>query len=106
MERKEILNKMTQMEIARSTTEIIQSFLKNITFRVKIEQTTYTTREIKAGVRQGCVLGPTLFNIMYTSDIQIDRELIWRKMYADDIATTRSNKNLNFVYRYSEPEED
>ena len=44
-------------------------------------------KQINAGVPQGGVLPPTLFNI-YTSDIQIPRKDVQIITYADDITVT------------------
>jgi hypothetical protein len=61
---------------------IIKSFISQRTFSVRINSTISANRPINAGVPQGSILGPVLFNL-YMSDIPIPEEASLA-LYADD----------------------
>lgn len=56
-----LLYKMKIMEIPINLTKIIESFLQDITFCLKIKDKHSLFRPIAADVRQGSVLAPTLY---------------------------------------------
>lgn len=68
---------------------IIKSYLEDRLFQVKQRDARSTLRPIKAGVPQGSVLGPVLYNI-FTSDLPIDED-ITTATYADDVAYLASD---------------
>ena len=76
-----------QFNVKDGAIKWIESFLKNRTFSVKINDAESKVKEILYGVPQGSVLGP-LFYILYTKQIE---ELVKRhhginiQMYADDL---------------------
>lgn len=85
---------------------IIQSFINNRTFQVKINNSKSSYRTIKSGVPQGSILGPLLFNI-YVSDLPTPQDT-QVSMYADDtsvftqhqdivIARNRLQSSLNII---------
>jgi len=63
-----LLHKMMKMDIPLQLIKIIESFLSDRTFSVKIESQNSSLRIGRAGVPQGSCLSPTLFNI-YTNDM-------------------------------------
>ncbi len=81
----------------------IMGLYKNVRYRVEIneEQTEYF--EVKSGVKQGCILSPTLFNlfindfIFYIKEsnigIPINNKIINILLYADDIVLIAENEN-------------
>mgnify|MGYP002716494189 CR=1 FL=1 len=93
-----LLYKMLQMKIPMYLIVIIQSFLSNRTFQIKQEHSLSSTRRIMAGVPQGAVLSPILFNL-YVADIPRTPYTLL-SMFADDIAIFSNNKNLNIAYYY------
>lgn len=89
---------------------LIRSYLTDRTFQVRIKDETSETHPIKAGVPQGSVIGPTLYNI-YTADIPIRKDTL-TAIYADDTAilskscsvsaiSSRLQTHLNFIHRWS-----
>jgi hypothetical protein len=61
---------------------IMQSYLKNRYFKVRHGQAFSTLKEIRAGVPQGAILSPILYNI-YTSDLPLSDDTM-TATYADD----------------------
>ena len=80
--------KLHKSKIPPSLLKIIKSFLTNRSFQAKIGTSKSTTRPLRAGVPQGSVLSPTLFNL-YLSDFPFDQIRSPRRiigLYADDLA--------------------
>lgn len=84
-----------------SLVRIVQNYLLNRSFSVCIQGESSTTKPIKAGVPQGSVLGPALYNI-YLADIPLPANESLVITYADDIliAATHprakiANKKIN-----------
>ena len=75
--------------------KIIACFLNNRKFRVNHNGGESSTRHIQAGVPQGSVLAPILYNI-YTSDIPTSAQ-VNLALYADDTAIYTSNRNLRYA---------
>lgn len=63
---------------------IINSFLRNRTFSVKVDNAASGVKNIKFGLPQGAVLSPTLYNV-YTADVPIP-ERAEIALFADDTA--------------------
>jgi retron-type reverse transcriptase len=62
-----LLYKMSKFEFSTSLIQLISSFLSKRKFRVSVEGEMSTSREMQAGVPQGSVLSPTLYNF-YVND--------------------------------------
>jgi hypothetical protein len=58
-----LLYKMSKFEFSTRLIQLISSFLSEIKFRVSVEGEMSTPRKMQAGVPQGSVLSPTLYNI-------------------------------------------
>ena len=89
--------KMLHHGFPKYQVELVESFLRDRTFRVTLDGTISTERTIKAGVPQGSCLSPLLFNI-YMADIPQTRttELL---AYADDTAIAASSRTKWVVIR-------
>lgn len=74
---------------------ILFSFLEDRSFAVKINATLSCTKNIHAGVPQGSILGPTLFNI-YVYDIphNTNNQIA---TFADDTALITQNEDINLA---------
>jgi hypothetical protein len=66
-----LLYKLSKLEFSKSLTKLIGSFLSERKFRVSVEGELSTPREMQAGVPQGSVLSPTLFNLLWDVAIYI-----------------------------------
>jgi retron-type reverse transcriptase len=62
-----LLYKLSKLEFSTSFIKLIGSFLSQRKFRVSVEGEMSTQREMQAGVPQGSVLSPTLYNL-YIND--------------------------------------
>jgi hypothetical protein len=88
-----LLYKLLEAKIHPLLYKIIKSFLTHRSFRVRVEDTLSSARPIQAGVPQGSVLGPILYNL-YTRDFP-RRNGTQVCLFADDtalIATSRDPK--------------
>lgn len=74
---------------------LIQSFLSDRTFSVRVDQEHSRTLRIPTGVPQGAVLSPFLFNF-FLSDLP-SPERCFLAQFADDIAALTSNKSPRFI---------
>lgn len=92
--------------------KVIANYLDNRSFRVMVEGKVSNCKQIKAGVPQGSILGPTLFNI-YTMDMPSPEcNKVKRLIYADDNLMYAScpilrkaqeliNKYLDIIEKYT-----
>lgn len=78
--------------------KLIQSFLTDRYFQVKVNDTISPLHPILAGVPQGSVLSPTLFSI-FTADYPTPQEASIA-LYADDTAIFTSHTDINLAYDY------
>jgi exonuclease III len=92
-----VIFKMKQLEFPAQICKIVASYLENRTFKVKVEDKMSESRTIRAGVPQGSVLGPTLYNI-FTSDIPEPEDCKTKILaYADDILVFASSPRLKIA---------
>lgn len=93
---KALIKKLIQNNIPVDFIRILDMYLNNRTFQIRLNGKLSDKRPIRAGVPQGSLLGPILY-IIYTSDFPInDKDL--RSMvafYADDTAIAVRSINPN-----------
>jgi hypothetical protein len=68
--------------LPKQYSDILTSYIRERIFTVKFENECSGSKQIKAGVPQGSVLGPILY-LLYTSDIQITEDTLLAT-FADD----------------------
>ena len=105
-----IIYKLIKSGIPKAFCRLLANYLKNRKFVVKIEEKLSTTRQIGAGVPQGSVLGPTLFNL-YINDIPkfaktslaiyADDTAVYGHSYYAQVATKQIQIHLNMILAYA-----
>ena len=79
-----LLYKLIKFGIPDAMTHLLGSYLKERQFTVRVQDCNSTKREIRAGVPQGSLLGPVLFNL-YVNDLPTTLNTM-TAIYADDTA--------------------
>ncbi|GFV66011.1 RNA-directed DNA polymerase from mobile element jockey [Trichonephila clavipes] len=88
-----LLFKLITYKIQPPLIFLINSYVSDRSFTVKINRTFSQLKKINAGVAQGSILAPTLFNL-YVNDIIKNTNTI-TCMYADDTAILSRHRNLD-----------
>lgn len=99
-----LIYKFHKYEYPLYITKTIQSFLKDRTLPVKYNNTTSTSRTIQAGVPQGAVLSPALFN-HYINDIPKNKNTTLA-LYADDTAIMATSSKEAMAVTYTQRQLD
>ncbi|GBO38131.1 RNA-directed DNA polymerase from mobile element jockey [Araneus ventricosus] len=90
-----LIYKLINYNTPKYLVKIIDSYLNDRKFAVRVNNTLSDSKPINAGVAQGSKIGPILFSL-YINDIprQFNTMLC---MYADDTAILARNKNPKFI---------
>jgi hypothetical protein len=92
-----LLYKLDNYQVPNYLGSWIKSYLESRTFHVKVGYILSDPCKIEAGVPQGSVLGPTLFNIFF-NDISETNEFITEQgLFADDLSSWVKSKSLNII---------
>ena len=91
-----ILKKMHNMGLRGKLPIFVENFMKNRSFRVKVNNSFSNIKVQKNGVPQGSVLSPTLFIIMINDILDNPPEGIKLSLYADDVAIWISSSSLQY----------
>lgn len=86
-----LIHKLNAAGISTNLVKIIRSFLQKRSFKVKVEDSFSSNHPILAGVPQGSVLGPILYNL-YTHDIP-KNDYSEIALFADDTAIISQCRN-------------
>ena len=81
-----LLFKLDKLKIPDQLGKWIQSYLSNRSFKVRVNGQFSSSRPIQAGVPQGSVLGPILFNIFFNDVLEEIGDKVERALYADDVS--------------------
>ncbi|GFT55590.1 probable RNA-directed DNA polymerase from transposon X-element [Trichonephila clavipes] len=79
-----LLYKLIKYKIPPPLILLLKSYINDRSFTVKINRTYSLTKSAKAGIAQGSILGPVLFNLYVNDIIKSTNTMIC--MYADDTA--------------------
>lgn len=93
---KGLLHKLFKLKVPLYLIKIISSFISNRSFFVSISDSDSPTYNIVAGLPQGSVLSPTLFNV-FTADLDITASD--KGLFADDTAIFSAAKNPNKIIK-------
>ncbi|UYV66160.1 hypothetical protein LAZ67_4000513 [Cordylochernes scorpioides] len=91
-----LLYKMCKKHLPGDIIKITQNFLTNRTFKVRVKNELSTARNILAGVPQGSVTGPTLFDIFIDDFPCIEDTSL--HLFADDTAILASTYNFDNLH--------
>ncbi|GFT92026.1 RNA-directed DNA polymerase from mobile element jockey [Trichonephila clavipes] len=87
-----LLFKLITYKIPPPLIFLINSYISDRSFSVKINRTYSQLKKIRAGVAQGSILAPTLFNLYVNIIKNTNTQLC---LYADDTAILSRHRNLN-----------
>ncbi|GFU24886.1 probable RNA-directed DNA polymerase from transposon X-element [Trichonephila clavipes] len=88
-----LLFKLIMYKIPPPLIFLLKSYISDRSFTVKINRTFSQVRPAKAGVAQGSILGPVLFNLYVNDILKTTNTMIC--MYADDTAILSRHYNPN-----------
>lgn len=95
-----IIHELQKLNISKYLVNLIQSYLSTRELIITKKHSDYMT----AGVPQGSVLGPTLWNIFYNSLLNVtDQSIVKTVAYADDLALlVMADDKDELIYRANE----
>jgi hypothetical protein len=92
-----LLYKLSKLEFSANVIKLLGSFLSQRKFRVSVEGEMSTPKEMQAGVPQGSVLSPTLFNL-YINDAP-QTHVVHLALFADDTCLHATDRKEEFIVR-------
>jgi retron-type reverse transcriptase len=92
-----LLYKLSKFEFSTRLIQLISSFLSQRIFRVSVEGEMSTPRYMQAGVPQGSVLSPTLYNIYVNDPPQ--SQGVHLALFADDTCLYATDRKEGFIIR-------
>ena len=87
-----LIRKLLQTMIPGTIIKLIANYIKGCNAYTTHRNNTFSQRQFKTGVPQGCVLSPALFNI-YTAEIPPPRAQVLVMAYADGITISSTHKH-------------
>jgi hypothetical protein len=92
-----LLYKLSKLQFSTSFIKLIGSFISQRKFRVSVEGEMSTPRSMQAGVTQGCVLFPTIYNL-YINDAP-QTPCVNLALFADDTCLYATDRKEGYVLR-------
>jgi hypothetical protein len=96
-----LLFKLTALNFPSYLVKIISSYLHNRAFEGAFVSATSTRRCVRAGVAQGGLVSPVLFNL-YVNDMPVPSRHVELALYADDTAIIATSCKSPLLIRYLE----
>jgi hypothetical protein len=90
-----LLYKLSKLEFLTNLIKLLGSFLSQRKFKVSVEREMSTPRVMQAGVPQGYVLSPTLFN-MYITDAP-QTQGVHLALFTDDTCLNATDRKESLV---------
>ena len=90
-----LIYKLSQLKVPNYLGLWLVNYLNERSFQVKLNQITSSRKQIRAGVPQGSILGPTLFNIFFNDICETIKNIpfISDALYADDLAAWTASEH-------------
>ena len=94
-----LIYKISELGIPKYLGAWIKNYLENRTFQVKVDGVLSSKKTIRAGVPQGSIIGPLLFNIYFNSIASEITKNRYTKLalYADDLATWIASPYIKII---------
>jgi retron-type reverse transcriptase len=96
-----LLYKLTIHNFPSYLVKTISSYLSSRTFEASFQSGTSTIRRMRAGVAQGGIISPVLFNL-YVIDMLSPSHRFELTLYADDTAVTATSRQPALLVKYLE----
>lgn len=97
-----LVHKLAQADFPPYLVNLMASYLGGRHFHVTMRGERSTTRPIAAGVPQGSIIAPFLFNI-YMNDVPVTTQGSELALYADDAALLFQSQSLRLVEKHLQP---
>lgn len=94
-----LILKLAEFGIKQQFISLIATFIRNRTYQVRIGNEISEKKSIEAGVPQGAVLSPLLYDL-FTADIPTNTPNTRVYTYADDTAVAAYSTHLNLSIKY------
>lgn len=91
-----LVHKLAVANFPPHLVNIMESYLRGRSFHVAMHGDRSTSRPIAAGVPQGSILAPFLYNI-YTNDIPVNTDTSDLALYADDAAILVQSESIEMI---------
>lgn len=93
---KALLLKLHRQKFPMTLLKIINDYLTDRQFKVRVNNHYSDTKQVQAGVPQGSKIGPVLYNL-YTADLPQTTNIKDTYIYADDTAFLHSHRNIDIL---------
>jgi retron-type reverse transcriptase len=92
-----LLYKLDKLKVPDYLGKWIRNYLDNRSFQVRIGSSLSSVRPVEAGVPQGSVLGPVLFNLFFNDITEKRVAKVELGLFADDLSAWTCDKSLKRI---------